>query len=223
VPEYGTFSVAQHTFALILELVNKVGMHAESVRKGEWTASGKWSYALKPISELKDKKLGIVGFGKIGRQVAAIGEAFGMEIIYNNRSLVKWPKGKQLSMKELFKNSDVISLHCPLTKENTGFVNMELLSAMKPSALLINTARGALINEQDLAQALKGGKLAGAALDVLTAEPPPADHILVNAQNCLMTPHNAWLSVEARARLMQMTVENIRQFLNDSPRNVVKL
>src|SRR5687768_3233217 len=155
VPEYGTFSVAQHTFALLLELVNHVGMHSTSVQKAEWEHSNRWSYSLKPVTELKDKILGIVGLGRIGLQVAEIGKAFGMKIIFSNRSSKNSHVGEQVSMQELFTMSDVISLHCPLTNENTGFVNHEYLSMMKSSALLINTSRGQLINEQDLAEALQ--------------------------------------------------------------------
>lgn len=221
VPEYGTYSVAQHAFALLLELVNHVGLHSESVKNEEWSASGKWSYAKKPVTELKDKKLGIVGMGRIGRQVAEIGRAFGMEIIFNNRSAIKNSIGRQVSMETIFRESDVVSLHCPLTNENARFINKANLSLMKKNALLINTSRGQLINEDDLFEALQNSTLAGAALDVLTEEPPKPGHPLVHQKNCIVTPHIAWLSVEARSRLMQVTVENIRKFSEGEPQNIV--
>lgn len=221
VPEYGTFSVAQHTFALILELVNHVGLHATSVKNGEWTGAGRWCYALKPITELKNKTLGIVGFGKIGEQVCVLAKAFGMNVIFYNRSQKTSGMARQVSLEEVFSQSDIVSLHCPLTKENEGFVNSSLLSVMKPSALLINASRGQLINEQDLVAALKNKVPAAAALDVLSVEPPPKDHPLIHLENCLITPHNAWISFEARSRIMKITAENISAFLQGAPQNVV--
>jgi glycerate dehydrogenase len=221
VPEYGTFSVAQHAFALLLELVNKVGVHAASVRNGEWHQSGRWSYSKQPLTELKDKTLGIVGLGKIGNRVAEIAKAFGMRIIFSNRSPKASPLGEQVTMEELFRESDVVSLHCPLTKDNEEFVNNEYLSLMQPSALLINTSRGQLINEQHLADALQNNILAGAALDVLSVEPPPIGHPLIGLHNCIITPHNAWLSFEARSRIMDVTYKNITKYLEGYPQNVV--
>jgi glycerate dehydrogenase len=221
VPEYGTFSVAQHTFALILELVNHVGLHAQSVKNGEWTGAGRWCYAKKPITELKDKTLGIIGFGKIGEQVGVLGRAFGMNVIFHNRSPKTSAIARQVDMEEIFSSSDVLSLHCPLTKENEGFVNGKLLSMMKRSALLINASRGQLINENDLAEALKNRVISAAALDVLSSEPPPLDHPLIHLDNCLITPHNAWVSFEARSRIMKMTAGNIGAFLKGSAQNVV--
>jgi glycerate dehydrogenase len=221
VPEYGTFSVAQHTFALLLELVNRVGLHAASVQNEDWEKSGRWSYSIEPPMELKDKLLGIVGLGRIGLQVAELGRAFGMKIIFSNRSAKTSHVGKQVSTRELFASSDVISLHCPLTAENAGFVNEEHIAMMKPSAFLINTSRGQLINENDLAEALRKKKLSAAALDVLSAEPPPHGHPLMGLPNCIITPHNAWSSFEARTRLMEVTSENIRQFLEGKPQNIV--
>ena len=221
VPEYGTFSVAQHTFALLLELVNHVGLHAASVQKGEWEKSGRWSYSIKPLTELKDKIFGIVGLGKIGMRVGEIAKAFGMKIIYANRSTKSSDMGQQVSIQQLFEMSDVISLHCPLTKENGGFVNKEYLSKMKPTALLINTSRGQLINEHDLAEALQKKTLSAAALDVLSVEPPPPGHPLIGLSNCIITPHNAWSSFEARARVMEVTHHNILRFLEGKPQNIV--
>ncbi len=221
VPEYGTFSVAQHTIALLLELVNAVGIHARSVAAGDWTRTGKWCYTLQPLTELQDKVFGIVGFGRIGRQTATLARAFGMRVIFSNRSPVQSDIAEQVLLEQVFKESDVVSLHCPLTAENEGFVNSRYLSMMKPSAYLINTSRGKLINEADLAKALKEGTLAGAGLDVLSAEPPPADHPLTGLANCIITPHIAWSSREARKNLMDTTRENIRCFLAGKPQHVV--
>lgn len=221
VPEYGTFSVAQHAFALILETVNHVGIYSESVQRGDWTRSGRWSYSIKPLVELKDKTLGIIGFGRIGMQVARIAKAFGMQVIFTNRSPKTSDLGKQVSMDYLFEASDVISLHCPLTTENSGFVDHQHLSKMKPSAVLINTSRGQLINEVDLAKALQKKVLTAAALDVLSVEPPPVDHPLIGLPNCLITPHTAWSTFEARSRIMDVTFENIRRFLDGKPQHLV--
>jgi glycerate dehydrogenase len=221
VPGYGTDSVAQHTWSLLLELSNQVGLHAQSVRAGEWVESADWCYLKSPIVELAGKTLGIVGFGRIGQQVAAVGRAFGMRVIFHNRSVLSGTVGEQRSLSEVFAESDVISLHCPLTVDNQGFVNAILLGTMKPSAFLLNTARGQLINEQDLADALNGGVLAGAGLDVLSTEPPAANNPLLGAKNCILTPHTAWISYEARRRVMAVTGQNIKAFAEGTPQNVV--
>jgi glycerate dehydrogenase len=215
VPEYGTDSVAQHTFALLLELSNSVGRYDQSVREGEWQRSPDFCYSKVPLIELKGKTLGLIGFGRIGRQVARIAQAFGMRILYSGRSAQAVP------MDTLFKESDFISLHCPLTADNHSFINTEFLSYMKPTAFLINTARGQLINETDLAVALRNKVLAGAALDVLAIEPPPPGHPLIGLSNCLLTPHIAWMSWEARQRLLQTTIDNIRRALSGAPQHVV--
>jgi glycerate dehydrogenase len=220
VPEYGTNSVAQHTFALILELTNHVGKHAQSVGNGDWIRSADWSYVKAPIMELSDKTMGIVGFGRIGQKVAALSRAFGMNVIFYNKGKQTTSAGS-VTLSELFAQSDVVSLHCPLNKENNGFVNTKLLSLLKPTAFLINTSRGQLINEQDLADALQRNVLSAAALDVLSAEPPAAGNPLVGLQNCMITPHNAWISFEARKRLMQTTLDNILATLSGKPVNVV--
>ncbi|MBT1701431.1 D-2-hydroxyacid dehydrogenase [Fulvivirgaceae bacterium PWU4] len=220
VPEYGTHSVAQHTFALLLELTNHVGRHAQSVREGEWVRAIDWSYARAPIIELRDKTLGIVGLGRIGNQAAAIARAFGMNVIYH-RGRAEKAQAAAVGLEALFSTSDFVSLHCPLKPENQEFVNKALLSHMKPSAYLINTSRGQLIHEPDLAEALKRGVLAGAALDVLSKEPPPPDHPLLGLSNCLITPHNAWLSFEARQRILQITLGNVKAALGGKPQNVV--
>ena len=220
VPAYGTDSVAQHCFALIFELTNHVGLHEQSVRNGEWSKSRDFSLVKSPVIELAGKTLGIVGLGRIGRKVAKIALAMDIRVIFHD-------PGKQLEgsqscdLDSLFRESDFISLHCPLKPENQGFVNADRLSQMKPSAYLINTSRGALINEADLADALKKNKIAGAALDVLAKEPPVSDHPLVGLSNCIITPHIAWVSFEARQRIMQTTVENIQKFLHGKPQHVV--
>lgn len=221
VPEYGTYSVAQHAFALLLALSNKVGENAASVNRGDWSKSADWSYSIGPIVELLDKTMGIVGFGKIGQQTGRLARAFGMKVIYFNPAEKGVDWAEAVSLEELFRLSDFVSLHCPLTLQNNQFINKKLLNTMNASAFLINTSRGQLINEVDLAEALKGGKLAGAALDVLSAEPPPADHPLIGLKNCLITPHNAWLSFEARKRILETTLENIRCAIDGKPVNVV--
>lgn len=220
VPIYGTDSVAQHAFALILELTNYVGENSRSVERGEWSSSADWCYSKSPIMELNGKTLGIVGYGRIGKQTARIAEAFGMRVIHNKRSSVTTAAGN-VTLEALFAESDFISLHCPLTPDNTGFINRKLFSQMKPTAFLINTSRGQLINEEDLADALKSRKFAGAALDVLSSEPPPSNHPLIGLPGCIITPHNAWLSFEARQRLMKVTFENVSAILKGTPRNVV--
>ncbi|MFC5412844.1 D-2-hydroxyacid dehydrogenase [Larkinella bovis] len=220
---YSTDSVAQATFALLLELTQHIGLHAESVRAGDWARNPDFSYWKKPLVELAGKTLGLVGFGDIGQRVAAIGRAFGMHILVNRRHTdTPPPEGiRYVNQDTLFAESDVVSLHCPMTDENRGFVNRGLLNQMKPSAFLINTSRGALINEADLVEALNNDRLAGAGLDVLSTEPPSADHPLYSARNCLITPHLAWATRESRQRLLHEAAENIRAFFSGSARNVV--
>lgn len=220
VPGYGTSSVAQHTFSLILQLTNHVGINAASVANGEWAVAKDWCYSYKPIIELKDKILGIIGMGKIGGQVAAIAKAFGMQVIYFGGK-EKVAAAKPVNLYELFMQSDVVSLHCSQTSENHAFVNKEILELMKPSSFLINTARGTLINEKDLAQALQQHRIAGAALDVLSTEPPAKSNPLVGLPNCIITPHNAWMSFEARRRMLEITVANIQGFIKAKRQNVV--
>ncbi len=220
VPRYGTSSVAQHAFSLILQLTNHVGINAASVANGEWAAAEDWCYSRKPIIELKDKILGIIGMGKIGGQVAAIAKAFGMQVIYFGGK-EKVAAAKPVNLYELFMQSDVVSLHCSQTSENHAFVNKEILELMKPSSFLINTARGTLINEKDLAQALQQHRIAGAALDVLSTEPPAKSNPLVGLPNCIITPHNAWMSFEARRRMLEITVANIQGFIKAKRQNVV--
>lgn len=223
VPAYGSASVAQLTFALILELCLGVGVHAESVREGEWAQSKDFSYWKMPLMELQGKTIAIIGFGQIGRAVATIALAFGMEVIVSHKHPER-DKMAGVTFKDqatCFREADIVSLHCPLNAENKGFVNAGLLATMKPSAFLINTSRGPLINEPDLATALNKGVIAGAGLDVLSVEPPAADHPLFSARNCLITPHIAWATLDARRRLMNKTVENVQAFQQGSAQNIV--
>lgn len=220
---YSSDSVAQLTFALLLELTHHVGRHSDSVRAGEWVASPDFSYAKSPLVELAGKTLGLVGYGDIGRKVAGIGRAFGMNVLVNRRS--PQPETEQdvrvVDRETLFAQSDVVSLHCPATPDTIGFVNRALLRRMKPSAWLLNTSRGSLLNETDVADALNAGTLAGAGLDVLSTEPPTTDNPLLRAKNCVITPHIAWASFEARQRLMDSVASNIRAFLDGAPKNRV--
>ncbi len=220
VPEYGTHSVAQHAIALMLELSNHVGKNNMSVQQGDWSTSNDWSYTRSPLVEVKDKVFGVVGMGRIGNQTARIAHALGMKIIFHRGKAADVP-AQHVSMEELFRHSDVVSLHCPLRPENEKFVNQHLLSSMKRSSFLINTSRGQLIDENALATALSEKKIAGAALDVLGTEPPPKSNPLIGLDNCIITPHTAWLSKEARGRILQTTFENIRAALHGQPQNVV--
>jgi glycerate dehydrogenase len=213
VPIYGTDSVAQATFALLLELTNHVGAHDRAVKDGGWCRSPEWCFWNTPLIELAGKKLGIIGYGRIGRRVGEIGKAFGMELLPADIGLGDIPT--------VFREADVVTLHCPQTVENAGLVNRELLALMKPTAFFINTARGGLMVEQDLAEALNAGRIAGAAVDVVSAEPMKPDNPLLRAKNCLITPHISWATLEARRRLMETTAENVRAFLAGKPINVV--
>lgn len=221
VPAYSTASVAQHTFALLLELTNHTGLHIQSVAAGEWQHAPDFAYTKKPVAELDGKTLGLVGFGHIGQQTARIGAAFGMKILYNSRTEKNTALGKFAALETVFAQSDVVSLHCPLTTENKGFINKTVLQRMKPSALFINTARGPLVNEKDLADALNSNTIAGAALDVLSTEPPAENNPLLHARNCILTPHIAWMSREARQRLLDNTARNVDAFLAGQAVNVV--
>jgi len=222
VPTYGTRSVAQHTFALLLELTQHVGHHAQTVRDGRWTKSLDYCYWDHPLIELDALTMGIIGFGRIGKAVAELAIAFGMKVLATNSSPRQAPAGIQfVELHTLFRQSDILSLHCPLTPQTTRLVNQERLASMKPTAFLLNTSRGALIDEQALAGALNSGQVAGAAVDVLSVEPPPADNPLLRAKNCIVTPHIAWATRAARSRLMQIAVANIRVFLNGRLQNTV--
>jgi glycerate dehydrogenase len=215
VPTYGTQSVAQMTFALLLELTQHVGHHAQTVREGRWTRSPDFCYWDYPLIELDGLTLGVIGFGKIGKMVGQLAEAFGMKVLTYSR------KQPVAEMETLFRRSDIISLHCPLTPQTEHLVNEKRLAWMKPTAFLLNTSRGPLIDESALAKALNEGRIAGAGLDVLAVEPPTADNPLLRAKNCLITPHIAWAMRAARSRLMEAVVENLRAFLAGESKNVV--
>ena len=219
VPAYGTRSVAQHVFALILELTNHVGTHARSVSEGKWSRSRDFCYWDQPLVELAGLTLGIVGFGRIGRAVADLGRAFGMNVIVSSRG--DTPGLEKVTTDELFRRADIVTLHCALTPETAGLVNAARLATMKPTALLVNTGRGQLVVDADLAAALNSDRIAGAALDVLSTEPPPATHPLLHAKHCLITPHLAWATRAARARLLATVVDNIAAFQAGRPQNVV--
>ncbi|MDQ1087816.1 D-2-hydroxyacid dehydrogenase [Siphonobacter sp. SORGH_AS_1065] len=224
VSEYSSRAVAQHTFSLILHFTNDVARLNESVRQKQWAKSPDFCYSFSPLTELSGKTLGLIGFGSIAKEVAKIAHAFGMRVIAHRRS-EKPATGFEfveiLPLETVFRESDVVSLHCPLTEETKGIINAERLGWMKPTSYLINTGRGPLIVEQDLADALNQGVIAGAGLDVLSVEPPSLDNPLPEAKNCVITPHVAWLAFEARRRLLQMTADNIKAFLNGTPINVV--
>jgi len=223
VPMYGTRSVAQMTFALLLELTQHVGHHSNTVRVGRWAKSADWCYWDFPLIELEGLVMGVVGFGRIGRAVADLAVAFGMSVLVHSRTVPRQfpPKIEFVDLPELFRRSDVVSLHCPLTSSTHNLINAESLAWMKPWAFLLNTSRGQLVQEQDLAAALNTGKIAGAGLDVLSVEPPPQDNPLLKARNCLVTPHIAWATRAARVRLMKTAIDNVRSFLSGTPKNVV--
>ena len=223
VPEYATNSVVQMVFALLLEMTQHVAYHAGTVRNGRWTSSPDFCYWDKPLIELDGLTMGIVGFGKIGRAVASVARAFGMKVLVNDVKPVE-PSEPDITVvgpDELFSKSDVVSLHCPLTTETQGIINDGNLALMKQTAFLINTGRGPLVNEYDLAEALNSGRIAGAGLDVLTTEPPALDNPLITAKNCFITPHIAWATLASRTRLMKIVVDNVRAFIRGEPVNVV--
>lgn len=223
VPTYGTATVAQFTTALLLALCNRVGEHDADVHAGGWSKSESWCYWLQPMVELAGKRVGIIGYGRIGQAFGAIAQAMGMTVLAHSRSR-PLPESAQLryvDLHTLYAEADVISLHCPLTPQTKGMINCEALAKMKRSVLLLNASRGDLINEADLAAALNEERIAGAAVDVLSSEPPGADNPLLNAKNCIITPHIAWASVDARGRILATTVENVRSFINGDPQNRV--
>ncbi|HEX5483703.1 MAG TPA: D-2-hydroxyacid dehydrogenase [Terriglobia bacterium] len=224
IPAYGTDSVAQLTIALLLELCHHAGSHSYAVRAGEWCQSQDWCFWKWPLVELAGKTLGVIGFGRIGRRVAEIAHALGMQVVASGRSRQRPPAYKEFawaSVEEIMESADAVTLHCPLTPESRGLINAERLRLMKPSAFLVNTSRGGLVVEQDLADALNEGRLAGAALDVLSSEPPAPENPLLTAKNCIITPHLAWATQEARRRLMRIATDNLRAFVEGQPQNVV--
>lgn len=221
VKAYGPASVAQQTFALLLAIVNRVETHSQSVFAGDWAASADFCYWKTPLTELAEKTMGLIGLGDIGSQVAKIAAAFGMKVIAYRKHPVPTEGVEMVSLDEIFRQSDVISLHCPLTDETREIINRESLSKMRPDCIVLNTGRGPLIHEQDLADALKNGTIAAAGLDVLSVEPPTAGNPLLSAPNCVITPHVAWATFEARQRLLQMVADNLENFQLGKPGNVV--
>jgi glycerate dehydrogenase len=210
-------------FALLLELTQNVGHHSNSVRSGGWSESEDWCYWERPLIELDGLTMGIIGFGRIGKATADIARTFGMRVIANDTGRTKsnsdWVR--MVEQDTIFRESDVVSLHCPLTSSNKHFVNSAKISLMKKNAFLINTSRGLLINEEDLANALNTERIAGAGLDVLSEEPPKEINPLLSAKNCIITPHIAWATKSARQRLMDIAVENLISYLNGKPVNVI--
>jgi len=221
VPGYGTVSVSQFFFLLLLELFHQVGLHSDSVHNGEWSACPDFCYWKTPQMELAGKTMGIIGYGAIGQAVAKIAQAFGMHVLAYSRT--HYPGHSYVDLDTLLSHSDIVSLHCPLFPENTGMINADTIVKMKDGAILLNTARGALIDEAAVAQALKNGKLRGVAADVVCSEPIPANSPLLTAPNCILTPHMAWAPIESRQRILDATVQNIRAFLDGNPRNVVNM
>jgi len=218
VPTYGTQAVAQYVFALLLEICHHVGHHNQQVQNGRWTQGRDFCFWDYPLMELAGKTFGVIGYGRIGRAAAQLARAFGMRVMAYS------PHGEgeeMVTLDELLEQSDVISLHCPLTAENTGMINAETIAKMKDGVILINTARGPLINENDLREALLSDKVLGAAVDVVSVEPIRADNPLLGLDNCLITPHIAWAPRESRQRLMDVAVDNVRAFLEGNPQNNV--
>lgn len=224
IPAYSTESVAQTAFALLLEIVTGVGLHNSAVRNGEWVKSPDYSFCKQPIVELHGLTMGVVGYGNIGRSVARIAAAFGMKVMAYTPRI---PAGSGTTsvtfvpLDTLFSEADVVCLNCPQTPENAGFVNKSLIAQMKPASILINVARGGLVNEADLAEALNNGIIAGAGLDVVAVEPMREDNPLLSASNCIITPHIAWASLAARKRLMNIVAGNVAAFMSGNPVNVV--
>lgn len=223
VPAYSTASVAQLVFALLFELAHHLAGHAQAVRDGRWSKAPDFTFWDRPLIELAGKTLGIIGYGSVGSAVATIGAALGMEVVAHTRRPVRAttvPVGF-VGLDDVFRRADVVSLHCPLSEATRGMVNAARLGLMKPTAYLINTARGPLVDEAALARALADGQIAGAGLDVLSVEPPPSGHPLLGAPNCVITPHIGWATTAARARLLHEVVDNVRAFLEGRRRNVV--
>ena len=224
IPAYSTDSVAQLVFGFMLEFSNRVALHSESVKNGDWEKSEHFCYLKAPISLLSGKTLGIIGFGRIGFAVAEIANAFKMRVLAfspHTNTYDGFGKVEFCSFERLVAESDLVTLHCPLTESTSGMVNKAFLEKMKKTAYLINTSRGGVVNENDLAEALENGTIAGAGLDVLSAEPPKGGNVLIGAKNCLITPHIAWASLEARTKLLNIFLENVESFVKGTPVNVV--
>jgi len=226
IPTYGTSAVAQFTFALLLELCHHVGYHSEAVKKGDWTRCADFCFWHYPLIELADKTMGLIGFGRIGQVTAKIAQAFGLNVLVfdiRQNPEISSNTCRYVSLDELLKNSDIISLHCPLSDTTKGIINKDTISKMKDGVMIINTSRGPLINEQDLCDALNSGKVAGAAVDVVSEEPIAATNPLLKAKNCIITPHIAWAPKESRTRLMKIAVENLTAYAAGTPVNIVNL
>ena len=221
IPTYGTTAVAQFAMALLLELCHHVADHSRSVKAGDWSRCPDFCYWNTPLIELAGKTFGVIGYGRIGQATARLAAAFGMEVLACDAYAKPCPPARLTTLEEVLEKSDVISLHCPLTPETQGIINRETLDRMKDGVFLLNTSRGPLVDEAALADALAGGKVAGAGLDVLAVEPPLADNPLMARPNCLITPHIAWAPKESRQRLMDVAVANLKAWLNGAPQNVV--
>lgn len=224
VPVYSTDAVAQHVFAGLLSFIHRPYEHHLAIQRGDWQSQEHFSFWLSPLVELKGKTMGVVGLGRIGRATAKLADAFGMRVVANSRRKIAplpYEGFEWLTIEELFSQSDFISLHCPQTPENEGFVNQNLIKKMKSEAILINTARGGLVNEQDLANALNNGEIGGALLDVVSKEPIDESNPLLGTKNCVLTPHIAWSPIEARRRLMAAVASNIQSFKDGNPTHVV--
>ena len=223
VPGYGTDSVAQFTFALLLELCHQIGHHSTVVHQGKWSRCPNFCFWDTPQMELAGKTMGIIGYGSIGQAVAKIAKAFGMDVLAYSRTQYPEYAGEYTDLDTLLRSSDIVSLHCPLFPETKGIINAESILKMKDGAILLNTARGPLIDETAVADALRKGKLRGAAMDVVSQEPLPQSSPLLGAPNCIITPHMAWAPIEARQRILNITAESIQGFLNGKPINAVNL
>ena len=219
VPDYGTSAVAQFTFALLLEVCHQIGHHDRVVHQGKWTQCPSFCFWDTPQMELAGKTLGIIGFGRIGQAVAKIGSAFGMKVLAYSRT--EKPGADFVSLEELLSQSDIVTIHCPLTPQTQGLINLQTLSLMKDGAILLNTSRGAVLDEAAVADALTSGKLKAAAVDVACVEPIPGDSPMLSAPNCIITPHMAWAPAESRQRILDCTVRSIQAFYNGRPINTV--
>ena len=224
VPNYGTTAVAQHTFALLLEMCNHVAEHSQAVKQGEWSKSADFCFWNSPVSELANKNIGIIGYGSIGQKSSELAQAFGMNVLAYDPNLAEEIDNdsvRAVELEELWQEADVITLHCPLFDSTEGIINQNAIDQMKDDVLIANTARGKLIVEKDLAKALNEGRVGGAAVDVLAHEPPASDNPLLTAKNTIVTPHIAWAAQESRQRLLDIAVNNLKEFLADNPINVV--
>ena len=221
IPSYSTNEVAQLVFALILEITNKVALHSDAVHSGEWSSCPDFCFWKSPLEELNNKTIGIIGYGSIGKRVAEISKAFGMNILVNTPHPADDDIAKFVSLEELLKNSDFITCHCPLNDETVNLINEKTISLMKKTAIFINTSRGQVVDDFALANALNNSEIKAAGLDVLSQEPPKRDNPLLSAKNCVITPHIAWAAVETRARLLEILEENLKAFLSGKPQNVV--